>query len=120
MSAAVIHQHAQRPLESDGNIELFAHLGSGGFARTFLARVIDPDIQERWGTDQVALKIPLDQDKQRALIHEVELNAALHAQLRGLRSTNIVRYLGADQYRGQLVMATEYQPGGSLRQRIGG
>src|SRR5260370_35835578 len=46
---------------------------------------------------------------------QMNLNAALDARLRRIRSPNIVRYLGVDVFRAQLVMVMEFVPGGSLR-----
>jgi len=43
----------------------------------------------------------------------------LHLRLKPLRSANLVRYLGVEIFRGQLVMAMEYVPNGSLRKKLG-
>ncbi|MEF8738614.1 MAG: protein kinase [Candidatus Accumulibacter phosphatis] len=104
---------------NDEAFELLQHLGGGGFANTWKAKVLDEDLIEDFRTNVVALKIPSSRKKERVLRKELELNAALRAQLRGLKSTNLVRYLGFDVFRNQIVMAMEYVPGGSLRQLVG-
>ena len=108
------------PAESIESFELLKHLGSGGFAHTYLARVCAEELAQEYGTDQVALKIPLSRQKARALKRDIELNAALHLRLKDMRSVNIVRYLGFDFYKGQPVMVMHYMPNGSLRKIIGG
>ena len=108
------------PTEDDESFELLETLGWGGFARTYLARVCDEELIQEFGTDQVALKIPLNKQKARALKRDIELNAALHLRLKDMRSVNIVRYLGFDFYKGQPVMVMHYMPNGSLRKIIGG
>lgn len=90
-------------------------LGQGGFAATWRARVLDPGRIEDYGTSEVALKIPLDKDKERVLEKELQLNAVLHSRLRGIRSPNIVRYLGVTTFQSRLVMVMEFVHGGSLR-----
>ena len=47
----------------------------------------------------VALKIPLNKQKEWMLRRELELNAGIHLRLRGLASTHIVRYLGFVSFR---------------------
>jgi serine/threonine protein kinase len=100
--------------------ELLEHLGSGGFAHTYRARIVDEDLASDFGASEVALKIPLNREKERALRHELETNILLWLRLKGVDSTNLVRYLGMAAFRGQLVMAMEYVPGGSLRKVLGG
>jgi serine/threonine protein kinase len=107
------------PEVAEESFELLKHLGTGGFAHTYLAKVLDEDLVVDFGASQVALKIPLSKKKERVLKKELELNAVLHLRLKGLRSKNITRYLGFDFFRGQAVMAMEYMPNGSLRKRIG-
>ena len=111
----------EKPLpqaHSEESFELIELLGSGGFAHTYRARVTDPELAEEYGTDEIALKIPLA-GKQRALRKDFEMNAVLHVRLKPLRSLNLVRYLGVEIFRGQLVMAMEYISGGSLRKKLG-
>lgn len=50
---------------------------------------------------------------------DFEINATLHVRLKPLRSVNLVRYLGVEIFRGQLVMAMEYVHHGSLRKKLG-
>ena len=103
----------------DEVFELLRSLGAGGFAHTYLARVVSPDLVEEYGRAEVALKIPLDRKKQRVLRQELELNAVLHLHLRKIAAPNLVRYLGFEVFRGQIVMVMEYIAGGNLRKRIG-
>lgn len=100
------------------SFQLLEMLGRGGFARTYRARVIDRELVEEYGTDEIALKIPHD-GMQRALRRDFEVNAMLHVRLKPLRSVNLVRYLGVEIFAGKLVMAMEYVPDGSLRKKIG-
>ncbi len=113
--------HAPRDLDTapDEPFELLERLGAGGFAVTYKARVLDEYLREEFGTDEVALKIPLDKKKERVLKREFELNAALHLRLKGLKSLNIVRYLGFAFFDRRFVMAMEYVGQGSLRRVLG-
>ncbi|HYF96013.1 MAG TPA: protein kinase [Symbiobacteriaceae bacterium] len=99
--------------------ELLDLLGTGGFAHTYRARVLDEDLIEDFGTDEVALKIPLNTKKERQLRHELELNASLYLRLKQMESPNIVRYMGFAVFRGQIVMAMEFVPHGTLRSLLG-
>lgn len=103
----------------DEPFRLIRLLGSGGFAHTYLARVVDQALVREFGREEVALKIPLDRRKQLALKREIEINAPFHLRLKQIGSRNLVSYLGFDVFRGQIVMVMEYVTGGSLRQRIG-
>ena len=100
-------------------LELLAPLGAGGFATTFKARVLVEDLIRDWGSDIVAVKIPLGKKQEYVLTHEVERNGLLHMRLREMQAANLVRYLGFCVFRGQLVMAMQYVSGGSLRGMIG-
>ena len=51
--------------------ELLELLGMGGFAQTYRARVLHPDVLEDFGSEIIALKIPLPQ-KERALKQDLE------------------------------------------------
>ncbi len=99
--------------------QLVRLLGVGGFGHTYEARVLDEDLVEEFGVETVALKIPLSRKKERALARDIELLSVLHQRLKDLQATNLVRYLGFTIFRGQIVMAMQYVPGGSLRNRIG-
>lgn len=103
----------------DQPFELIKHLGTGGFAQTWLVRVIDPDLVEEWETDQVAIKIPLSKQKETVLRKEVELNGGLYLRLSEVESRNIVRYLGFCVYDGKIVMVMKFVSGGSLRNLMG-
>ena len=104
----------------DEPFELLELLGTGGFAHTYRARVIDEDLASDYGTDIVAIKIPLNAKKGKILHHELELNAGIYLRIKNLDLTNIVRYLGFEIFRGQIVMAMEFVPQGSLRKLLGG
>jgi serine/threonine-protein kinase len=95
--------------------ELVKELGKGGFATTYRARVLDEELREEYGRDEVAIKVPLDRQKERVLRRELELNAGLHLRLKELQSAHLVRYLGFEVFRGQIVMVMEYLEEGSLR-----
>ena len=98
--------------------ELLELLGMGGFAQTYRARVLHPDVLEDFGSEIIALKIPLPQ-KERALKQDLEMNILLHLRIKDLQSVNLVRYLGFDWYDGKIVLAFEYIASGSLRDKIG-
>jgi serine/threonine protein kinase len=106
--------------EPEEPFELLDHLGTGGFAHTYRARVVDEDFLEDFGAAEVALKIPLNRKKERVLRHELELNASLYLRIKKMERTNIVRYLGFAVFRGQIVMAMEYVRQSSLRKMLGG
>jgi len=101
------------------SFELIDHLGTGGFAQTWSAKVMDPDLVAEWGVDEVAIKIPLNKQKDRVLRKELELTASLHLQISELEQKNIVRYFGFEVFEGKFVMVMEYIRGGNLRSRIG-
>ncbi len=100
-------------------LELLKILGSGGFARTYKAKVLEEALIRDWGSDIVAVKIPLGKKEEYVLQHEVENNALLHMRLREMQAANLVRYLGFCVFGGQVVMAMQYVAGGSLREMIG-
>src|SRR3954471_5662236 len=91
-------------IQSGGTFELLQELGRGGFATTYRARVLDPDLRDEFQTDVVALKIPLNKQKERVLRRELEINAGIHMRLRGLASAHIVRYLGFVSFHDQITM----------------
>ena len=57
------------------------HLGTGGFASTWYVQVLDPDLIEEWGLKEVAIKIPLDKQKEKVLKKEVQLTGGLKLQI---------------------------------------
>jgi serine/threonine protein kinase len=112
----------QRLNERSGDEEAFQllkSLGTGGFAHTYLAKVVDEDLVEEFGTNEVALKIPLSKKKEKALRVELGLFIALNLRLKNVHSINIVPYLGFTVFGGQIVMAMRYMSNGNLRNLIG-
>ena len=105
-------------LPESGPFALLKHLGTGGFAHTYKARVLDGDLIEDYGTDVVAIKIPLNKKKEHVLKKEVTLNAGLYMHIRDLQASNLVRYLGFESFQNQIVMVMEYVEG-NLRDRMG-
>ena len=99
--------------------ELIECIGTGGFAQTWYARVIDPDLIEDWGSEYAAIKIPLSKEKEKALKKEFHIYIALQSQLTRKESINIAKYLGVEVFQDKFVMAMEYIPDGSLRNLIG-
>ncbi|OGO07223.1 MAG: hypothetical protein A2Y61_02855 [Chloroflexi bacterium RBG_13_60_13] len=105
--------------ELEESFKLLKHLGRGGFADTWQAQVLDQELIEEFGRDEVALKIPLNRKKEQVLKRELAMNAALHLRLKDLQSRNLVRYLGFDKFRNKIVMVMEYVGQGSLRRMTG-
>jgi len=90
----------------------------GGFAQTWKAEVLDSSLKAQWGPI-VALKIPLSREKEEVLIEELIKNAVLQANLKRVKDSHIVHYLGFAKYQDQYVMVMECVEGQDLRQRIG-
>lgn len=103
---------------SDERFELIKTLGAGAFAQTYKARV-KKGLLDYYGTDIVALKRPLDLEKEMRLQDESKVNAYLDYVLSQMEARNIVRYFGVSVFDGRLVMVMEYIEGGSLRDKIG-
>jgi serine/threonine protein kinase len=107
-------------MEASENFRLEQHLGTGGFAQTWRAKVLCEELVDEFGLEEVALKIPLTKQKQRTLKRELELNASLWRHIRDeLASANVVRYIGFDWFQGSTVIAFEFMPDGNLRKRMG-
>lgn len=101
------------------SFELVHHLGTGSFAQTWQARIIDPDLIEEWGNEDVALKIPLDTKKMLVLLKELEINGILNISLSEQDARHIIKYLGPYSFEGKVVMVMKYAKGGSLRETMG-
>lgn len=101
------------------SFELVHHLGTGSFAQTWQARILDPDLIEEWGSDDVALKIPLDTKKMLVLLKELEINGILNIHLSEQDAKHIIKYLGPYSFEGKIVMVMKYAKGGSLRDLMG-
>ncbi|MDD5017784.1 MAG: protein kinase [Eubacteriales bacterium] len=106
-------------LKENDTFRLIHSLGFGAFAQTWRASVIDKDLAKKWGVDEVAIKIPLDKDKEKALIDEIKLNGALYMKLTEMESKNIIRFISFDKFDDWIVMVMEYAENGSLRDMIG-
>ncbi|MGA2327072.1 MAG: protein kinase [Bryobacteraceae bacterium] len=87
-------------------------LGKGSFGETVLVN------DQNDGGRLVVIKIPLDDETERALINELISAAVLHASLKQMYHPNIVRYLGFDKYEEHYVMVMEYVQGSDLRELI--
>jgi len=105
--------------ETDEKFELVKHLGTGGFAQTYMARVLDQERVEEYGTDTVALKLPLNREKAEALRKEIKCGITMWLQLKTLDASHVCRFLDFDIFRGDFAMAMEFVSGGSLRDRLG-
>lgn len=95
------------------------HLGTGGFASTWYVQVLDPDLIEEWGLKEVAIKIPLDKQKEKVLKKEVQLTGGLQLQISQEESKNLVEYVSFEIFEEKLVMVMKYVKNGSLRSIIG-
>lgn len=85
---------------------LVKKLGRGGFGEVWLA-----ERRSKFVTTKVAVKLPLDDQVDHETIkHE----ATLWEQASG--HPNILPIIDADEYDGQIVIVSEYAPGGSLEE----
>ncbi|HNQ87723.1 MAG TPA: protein kinase [Verrucomicrobiota bacterium] len=116
-----MNQHVRQAAENEEQVfELIRSLGQGGFAHTWLARVLDAELIQDYGTEQVAIKIPSSPKNQRVLQKEVKNNILLQERLKACKSDNLCRYLGIDLFDNQWVMVMEFVPDGSLRKVVRG
>jgi len=63
---------------SEERFELLKHLGTGGCAHTYQARVTDEDEARNLGAAEVALKIPLNHRMEILLRRELEQIGRAH------------------------------------------
>jgi serine/threonine-protein kinase len=99
------------------NFKLIKLLGEGGFGKTFLARVLDDRLKSETG-EFIALKIPLNKEREESLIKELVTNALFNLKLQGVKHPNVVSYLGFSKYKEHYGMMMEYVEGKSLRQEL--
>ena len=87
-----------------GPYKLSRRLGRGGFGEVWLG-----ERHGKFATTQVAVKLPLDEQVDHSAIeHEAQLWA------RASGHPNVLPIIEADEYDGQVVIVSEYAPGGSL------
>lgn len=91
-----------------GSYTLVQRLGRGGFREVWLA-----NWETKFATTKVAVKLPLDEQVDHALI---EQEAQLWAKASG--HTNVLPIVEANEYDGQVVIVSEYAPDGSLEQLL--
>ena len=99
---------------------LLEPLRAGGFNHTYLAKVIDDDLIEEFGAEEVVLKIPVSRKKERIFKKGLEMNIILAQHAKYVNVENFARFLGFSYFRGQVVIAMEYIKGSSLRKMLGG
>ena len=92
--------------ERIGPYQLISKLGKGAFGQVWLARNVSA-----LAAREVALKIPLDDDVDLDTIRQ---EAAIWIAASG--HTNVLPIIEANLYDGQVVIASEYAPDGSLEQ----
>lgn len=95
-----------RELQEIGPYTLIRRLGRGAFGEVWLA-----ENRAKFATTQVAIKLPLDEQVNHALI---EQEAQLWAKASGHQ--NVLPIIEANEYGGQVVIVSEYTPDGSLQQ----
>lgn len=98
--------------------EALEWLGEGGFAVTWRARVLDRDLREKFGTDIVALKVPKKDWTDTQIFKEIVIMEKVAQRVLTGEAKNIVPYLGAGACHDRVVIAMQYMPDGSLRQRL--
>ena len=118
-----MYQSSTKKSKKRDHYKLIKFLGAGRFAQTFKAKVLKEELKRDYG-EFVAIKIPLSKDFESVLLKELVLNATLDSNLQGVKSPNIVSYLGFDDYwdadgERHPVMIMEYCDGGNLRKKIG-
>ncbi len=104
---------------SNERFKILQHLGTGGFASTYKARVLDEDLIEDYRTNVVVLKIPSSKKGEKNLKHNDGV-VGLAMQLANVRSPNLVRFLDLSAFQNKVVMVMEFVPGGSLEKLVGG
>src|ERR1044071_4127319 len=91
-----------------GPYTLVNRIGRGGFGEVWLA-----ERRSKCVTTRVAVKLPLDE---QVNYEAVKQEATLWQQVSG--HPNVLPLIDADEYDGQVVIVSEYAPGGSLERRL--
>ena len=113
----MVSVEAKHNWDSDeGPFELLKCLKSCGDGK-YLARVVDRDLQEEYGTDRVILTIPLR--GRRRLRPSIVASEVLRPSLKPGNCANIVRCFGVEFFHGAPVIVTEYVPWINLREILG-
>ncbi|MFH0774197.1 MAG: serine/threonine-protein kinase [bacterium] len=99
------------------SFKLIRLLGEGGFGKTFLAQVLDERLKSETG-EFIALKLPLNKEREEGLVKELITNALFNLKLRGIKHPNVVSYLGFSRFKEHYGMMMEYVEGKSLRQEL--
>lgn len=102
-------------VSSRERFELLKMLGSGYFAQTYLARVVDPYLVRYYKTDQVAIKVPRDTAKEQTLDRDIGVLVSIQQDPMVMACRNIVRYMGISTYANRVVLVMEYIADGNLR-----
>ncbi|MFH0764819.1 MAG: hypothetical protein V2A61_00200, partial [Calditrichota bacterium] len=96
---------------SSEKFEILEDIGKkniGAFGTVHKARVLANNLASKYGTNIVALKIPLGEENEQILKDEIILNGSLQKKLKKLNNINLVRFLDFEIFQGQYVMVMEY------------
>jgi len=94
-------------------------LGAGAFGQTFKVDILDSKLRREYKSDVAVIKIPLNKEKENALIQEVITNVRLMGSIESLDEKYIVKWLGCEPFDGFHVMVMEFVDGKDLRKTMG-